>query len=204
MPKGKRVRLVCGAMAALFLCIAGGRLIAAASPLVSPAFVTTRIYCQPVHCWTDSDAVRLLGPEEREAVTHDPAKRQSLDALLARTDTRIWLLAAEAARGLPAALLFLFLALGLRGLGRGGFDRAAVIWLRRAAAAALAAVLAQPVADTLRATALSSVTTGRQQLFIAFNGGPFFWGLLLAGGVWVCVWALEEAREVEGELAAIV
>jgi hypothetical protein len=85
-----------------------------------------------------------------------------------------------------------------------GLDPGAAAWLRRAAAAALVLVLAQPVSDTIRATALSRVVTGRQQLTIAFDGGPFFWGLLLAGAVWIAVWALEQARLVEAELAEIV
>jgi hypothetical protein len=191
-------------MAALFLCVAVGRLIAAASPIVAPAFVTTHVYCQPFRCWSEADEVALLGPEDREAVAHDSAKRGALTTLLASPGTRAWLAAAEAVRGLPAVSLFLFLALGLRRLADGGFDWGAVVWLRRAAGAALVTVLAQPVADTLRATALSPVTTGRHQLFISFNGGPFFWGLLLAGGVWICVWALEEARRVRSELAEIV
>jgi hypothetical protein len=48
------------------------------------------------------------------------------------------------------------------------------------------------------------VTTDRQQLIIAFNGSPFFWGLLLAGTVWVAVWALEQGRLAQAELAEIV
>jgi hypothetical protein len=204
MPRAKRLRRVCGVMAALFLCVAAGRLIAAASPAVDPAFVTTGFFCQPWRCWSQADPVRLLAAEEREAVAHDPARQRALTALLVTPRTRATLAAAEAVRGLPAAFLFLALALGLRRLAAGGIAGGAVPWLRRAAAAALATVVAQPFADTLRATALSPITTGRQQLYIAFNGGPFFWGLLLAGGVWIFVWALDEAREAEGELAAIV
>jgi hypothetical protein len=70
--------------------------------------------------------------------------------------------------------------------------------------AAIAGVVLQPVAATLRATALSPVSTGEQQLFLMFDGGDFLWGIMLAGTAWVVVWTLEQAVKSERDLAEIV
>lgn len=205
MERAKRLRLVCGLMVAIYLAVAALRLATGVAPLVDPLLITTSLHCQPVRCWTDRDPVRLLAPNQRAAVERSAEARAGLASLLTRPGVRSMLAAGESARALPSFLLFLFLALAFRRLAKGeGFGGGAAGWLRRAAVAALVAVLAQPVADTLRMTALSPITTGRQQIFIAFNGGPFLWGLLLAGAVWVAVWALEEARLVAAELAEIV
>jgi hypothetical protein len=100
--------------------------------------------------------------------------------------------------------LFFSLAWASRALARGKGFAEILVWLRRAAAAALLVVLAQPLADTIQATMLSPIATGRQQIHLAFNGGPFLWGVLLAGAAWTCVWALEQARLTEIELGTIV
>ena len=205
MDKARRLRLVCFILAGVYLAVAAGRLAIGLAPLAEPAASTARIHCQPMRCWTDLDPVRLLEPVARDAVQRDPAGPARLSALLERPGVRATLAAGEALRAVPAVLLYLFLALAFRQFARGhGMPRAAIPWLRRAAGAALLAVLVQPVADTLRMTALSPVAIGRQQWHVAFNGGPFLWGLLLAGAVWVAVWALEQAGAVEAELAEIV
>jgi hypothetical protein len=205
MSRSNRLSLICTVMAILFLAVAAARLAAMALPLADPALSTGRIYCQPMHCWLETDPVRLLPASSREAGTLSPAALAKVGALAGDPKTRLWLTAAAAVHALPSFLLFLSLAFAFRHLGRGdGLGGMAAAWLRRAAAAAIAVVVAQPLADTIRATAFSAATTGRQQLFIAFDGGPFFWGLLLAGAVWISVWALEQAQLVKAELAKIV
>ncbi len=205
MERAKRLRLVCGMMALVCLLVAAGRLIAAAAPAIDPQLATLSVHCNGLRCWTERNPVRLLAPEQGEALVRSPDGRARLATLLERPRPRLLIAAGSAVRAAPLFLMFLFLALAFRALGRGrGFDPSGIAWLRRAAAAALVAVFCQPVSDTLRATALSQITTGEHQLFIAFNGGPFLWGLLLAGAAWAAVWALEEARGVEAALAEIV
>jgi hypothetical protein len=68
----------------------------------------------------------------------------------------------------------------------------------------VAVVLSQPVADTIRASVLSPFEMGARHVHLAFNGGPFLWGVLLAGAAWMSVWALEQARLTEIELGTIV
>jgi hypothetical protein len=111
---------------------------------------------------------------------------------------------AELLRAAPAIFLFFSLACASRSLVRAEGFAPTLAWLRRAAAAAVAVVLTQPIADTVRATVLSPIETGKQQIHLAFNGGPFLWGVLLAGAVWMSVWALEQARLTEIELGTIV
>lgn len=205
MSRSKRLRLVCGILSLLCLAFGAGRLAVGLAPLVDPALTTAHVYCQPTRCWTETDPVRLLPHELREPVLKAPDGRARLLAFVRRPEQRMSLAAAEAVRALPSALMFLFLGLAFRSLrSGGGFGRTAIVRLRRAAAAALAAVLAQPIADSIEMTALAPFTLGRSTIFIAFDGSTFFWGMLLAGAVWVAVWALEQARLTEDELAEIV
>ena len=200
-----RLRLICGVMAALYLIVAAGRLAVAALPLIAPPLMAATINCQPVRCWVETDPVRLVEVGGSEQQVRSASRRAQLDAMLATPRVRAMLFAGAVLGAVPSSLIFLFLASAFRRFARGeGFDGRASASLRRAAAAALAAVFVQPIADTIRATALSPVSTGRQQLFIAFDGGPFFWGLLLAGAVWVAMWALEQGRLAQAELAKIV
>jgi hypothetical protein len=111
---------------------------------------------------------------------------------------------AEMLRAISAAILFFSLAMVSRAFGRGAGFAGTLQWLRRAAMAALAWVVVQPLADSIRATSLAPLTSGREQLHVMFNGGPFLWGVLLAGAVWMSVWALEQARLTEIELGTIV
>jgi hypothetical protein len=190
-------------LAALFLIVAAGEVVVIAAPLLDPALGTGRIDCSPAGCAFSTDVVRLV--PETAAAQAATVKPQQVLELVAQRTPRLLLFLAGLAKRLPQALLFASLALALRRFGGAArFDAEGLVWLRRAAGFALLAVLGQPIADTLRATALSPLLTGRLEPFILFDGPPFFWGLLLAGGVWVCAWAMDEARRVESELAEIV
>ena len=205
MQRFRKLSLICGTLAALYLAVAAGRLAAGALPLISPPLSVAKIKCVPVRCWVQVDSVDLVEGTRREDHLRSPAGRVQLDSLLAEPEVRGMLSIGAFLSAVPSSLLFLFLALAFRRFARGeGFDGRAAASLRHAATAAVVAVLVQPFADSIKATALSPAMTGRQQLFITFNGGPFFWGLLLAGAVWVAVWALEQGRLAQAELAEIV
>ena len=205
MRRSRKLRLICGTLAALYLAVAAGRLAAVALPLIAPRLSVAKIVCTPVRCWVEADSVDLVDGTRRQEHLHSPARRVQLDDLLAEPGVRGMLSIGALLRAMPSSFLFLFLALAFRRFARGeGFDGRAAASLRHAATAAVVAVLVQPFADSIKVTALSPVTTGQQQLIIAFNGSPFFWGLLLAGTVWVAVWALEQGRLAQAELAEIV
>jgi len=196
---------LCRAMGGLFLCVAAGRLAVAAVPLAAPSLTASAVYCSGLRCRLESEPRRLVPAGVPEAAVRARGGEPALRGLVERPRARLLLGAAGLARGLPTAALFLCLGLALLRLGRsGGFGGEALRWLRRAAAAAVAAVVALPIADTLKATAVAPVAAGREQLFLAFDFVSLFWGLLLAGGVWVAVSALDEARRIEAELAEIV
>jgi hypothetical protein len=190
-------------LAALFLVVAAGQALLVAVPLVDPMLTTGRIGCSPSGCEVKTDALRLL--PQTGAARSAAIRPQQVAELLEQGMPRSLLFLATATKRVPEALLFACLAVALRSFGRAArFDAGGLLWLRRAASFAIIAVLAQPLADTLRATAVSPLLTGRLTPFILFNGPPFFWRLLLAGGVWVCAWAMEEAQQLESELAEIV
>jgi len=205
MSRLRRLHLVCGLMAGVCLLVAMARLAGGVVPLIDPRLTATTVHCDPVRCWAELNSSRLLTESQRSVVTGSARSRAALDALLADPSAKAALAAGETIRALPVAMLFLFLALAFRRLARGEtFSADVVRSFRRASVAALVSVIANPIADTVRMSVLSPVTTGRSQLFIAFNGGPFLWGMILAGAAWTAAWALDEARETQIELAEFV
>jgi hypothetical protein len=208
MPQKKKLshtrllRRVGGMMMVLCLLVGGGRLVTGALPIFDPTLASAEVTCTFWECAIDRSPLRLL-PQEggRPRMVSDMAVLEEVvDQPLART-----LIAAGAlTSALPTALMFLALALAFRSIGRNRNFSKAATWLRRGAVAAIAGVVLQPVAATLRATALSPVSTGEQQLFLMFDGGDFLWGIMLAGTAWVVVWTLEQAVKSERDLAEIV
>lgn len=198
-------RPLCRAVGYLFLCVAAGRLLLAGVPLLAPSMTASSIYCAGLQCRLQSEPLRLVPTSVPDETVRARGGEAALRNLVERPRGRALLAIGSAARGLPTAALFICLGLALLRLGRGdGFSTEALRWLRRAAAAAIACVALGPVADTLKATAVSPVAAGREQWIVSFDFVTLFWGLLLAGGVWVAVSALGEARRIEAELAEIV
>jgi hypothetical protein len=96
--------------------------------------------------------------------------------------------------------MFLSLALAFNSLARAGFNSVAVRWIRRAALSALLWTLAQPLAMSIRWTAMSPITHGRELGHIVFDGEALIVGTLIAGAAWVAVWAFEEALVMQRDL----
>jgi|GEM_PF-5371667 len=186
----------------LCLLVGGGRLITGALPILDPKLASAEVTCTFWRCAIDRSPLRLL-PQEggRPRMTSDMA---FLEEVVDRPLARSLIAAGALTSAVPIALMFLALALAFRSVGRKRDFSEAAKWLRRGAAAAITAVVLQPLAATLRATALSPVSTGEQQLFLMFDGGDFLWGIMLAGTAWVVVWTLEQAVKSERDLAEIV
>jgi hypothetical protein len=105
---------------------------------------------------------------------------------------------------LPWALMFLFLGLAFRAVRQRRAFPIAARWLRGAALSALIGSMLEPVAATMRATALSPLIEGERTLFLRFDASDTFWGVMVAGTAFVAVWVLERALASERELAKIV
>jgi hypothetical protein len=200
--RARRLRRVATMMMVLCFAVAAGRLITGALPIADPRLAAAGVTCTFWQCAIDASPLRLLPQEGGRPQMVAPSTR--LADVLEQGEARTLIAAASLASAIPTALMFLALGLAFRAVARRRDFAAATRWLRRAAVAAMVAVAAQPVAATLRATALSPVSTGEQQLFLMFHGGDFLWGIMLAAAAWVAVWALEQAVKSERELAEIV
>lgn len=189
---------------AIFLAVALGKLVAGVLPLVDPALSSLKIYCRLDGCWPETDPLHLLPPRSLQGGPLSDAQVVGIRLVLDTLRARAFMFAAEFVRALPAIALFLSLAFTARAMARGQGFVALIVWLRRAAVSAFVLVFAEQVANTLRATALSPVLLGRESIAVSLSGGPFLWGILLTGAAWMAVWALEQARAAEIELAEIV
>jgi len=196
------VQLVATAMMALCFMVAAGRVVTGLAPLADARLAAAEVTCKFWECELDKSPLRLLPQERGQAQLVIDAVH--LDALVEEPVTRALVAAGALTAALPAVWMFFSLALAFQAFGRRKDLGRAVRWLRRAALGAFAWVALQPLADTLRATALSPASTGRQQIFLMFQGGDFLWGIIIAGAALVAVWALEEGIKSERALAEIV
>jgi hypothetical protein len=150
----------------------------------------------------DRSPLRLLTQEGGQPVLLTDLS--SLDQLIDQPQARTLIAGGAVTAALPLAWMFFALALAFCAFGRRRDLTNATRWLRRAALAAIAGVALKPLADTLRATAVSPVTTGEQQIHLMFQGGDFLWGVITAGAAYVAVLAVEQGVRSERALAEIV
>lgn len=201
--RATRFRLVCYSLAMLLLAIGIARLAASALPLVDPLLTTARYECNP--CVIRTDPVLLLEPDTaRVQAWRTPGTAERIVDRIARPEIKLMLALAHAARGIPFFVMFLGLALALRSLARAGFNAGAVRWIRRAALGAVVWTIAQPVSMSIRWTALSPITHGRELRHVVFGGDDLVLGILIAGAAWVAAWALEEALVMQRDLEGYV
>jgi hypothetical protein len=189
-------------MMVLCFMVAAGTLVRGVLPAADPRLASAGVTCSFWHCELDDSPLRLL-PQEggRPLLLIDAA---ALDGVVDRPQARILIATGALAAALPAAWMFLSLALAFRSFRRRRDLSQAVRWLRAAALGAFAGVVLRPLADTLRATALSPASTGEQQIYLMFEGGNFLWGMIITGAVLVAVRALEQSIRSEQALAEIV
>ena len=64
--------------------------------------------------------------------------------------------------------------------------------------------IAEPVATTLRATAMVPVLTGQEQIIFAIRGEQVAYALFFAAAAWVATWALNEGRQIRDDLKGYV
>lgn len=205
MKRTVRLRIVCRTIALLCLVVGAVRLGEAATPVFNPLWLSNHLFCSNLRCELVNDPLRLLGSVKSIVARRVPDAAERLEARARRPSVRATLFAGKLVRAVPEALMYFALALAMRGFARGDpFGLDAVRWLRRSAGAALAAVLAQPVASSLRHTALEPALDGETAFRLTVAGDEFLAGLFLAGVVWVAAWALDEGRRTQDELAQIL
>lgn len=201
--RARRFRLLCYALAAAFLTIGFIRLAASALPLIDPLLTTAQYECDP--CGIRTDPVQLLEPEAaRQKAWRTPGSAERIVERIRLPEVKLMLFAAQAVRAVPFFVLFLGLALALRSFARTGFGSTGVRWIRRAALGAVAWTLAQPVSMSIRWTAFSPVTHGRELRHIVIGSEELIVGILIAGAAWVVLWALEEALALQRDLEGYV
>lgn len=206
MPKRKKWKTRYAAVAAwmMILCLAVGvgRLALALGPALDPSLSAAAVNCSFWSCEVDNDPRLLLaefgGPP---LMDRDP---QGVVDVISEPTARVLIGAAGFVQALPWAAMFLLLASAFRSVRQRRTFADAAARLRSAALAALVGSLLEPVASTLRATALSPLLVGERQFYFFFNGRDVFWGVMVAGTAFVVVWVLDRALAAERELAKIV
>lgn len=195
-------RAVAAGMMTLCLVIAACRLAIGFGPALDPTLSSAEISCTFWECELDRDPRRLLVElGGLPLIDTDPERVRDV---IAEPAARLLIGAAGLVRTLPWAAMFLLVGLAFRSVRqRRGFADAAAR-LRGAALAALAAAILEPVAATMRATALSPLLLGERSFFFLFDASDVFWGVMVAGTAFVVVWVLERAQATERELAKIV
>jgi hypothetical protein len=202
--KKKRARYAAVAAWMMMLCLAVGvgRLALALGPALDPSLSAAEISCSLWYCELDNDPRLLLGEFGGPPLMSTDLQR--VVDVISEPSARLLIGAAGIVQALPWAAMFLLLALAFRSIRQRGSFADAAARLRSAALAALIGTLLEPVASTLRATALSPILTGERQLYFFFNGRDVFWGVMVAGTAFVVVWVLDRALAAERELAEIV
>jgi hypothetical protein len=192
-------------MAAACLVASGWRMVSAFVPVFAPALSSPSLLCRPGGCVVESDLSKLLPVTVRPLAWRDAAAGDKLERRASEPRPRAMLAAAAMIKGLPLAFLFFALAVAFRRFAKGAlFGAVAIKWLRRATVAGALSVLAEPIAATLRATALAPALTGRSQVMFVIGVDQLGAGLFLAAAIWVAVWALEEGRQARADLAGYV
>jgi hypothetical protein len=199
----RRFRFVCQALAFLFLVMALVQVLLAASTLASPLNGAITLDCGS--CVVERDPVRLLPTEEaRIKAWRSAGADERILAHVRQVSVRAKLFVAQMLRALPFFVLFAGLAIAVHGFGKAGLNFSSVQWLRRSGLAGLIWVLMEPVALSIRMTAMSPITHGRELNHIAIGGNGFFLALMVAGAVWVCLRVMEEAFRLRSDLEEFV
>ena len=192
-------------MAAACLVAAFIKVGTAAFSLVVPDAVSFHATCTVHGCAVRTDPSGGLPSEYRRETLVGPDALKRLVDQAHEPKPRVLLALASLATALPAAFTFWALFMAFRRFARGAvFGAQAIRWLGRASVGAALLAIADPVAATLRATALLPVLTGRDQLVFALKGEHLAYGLFFAAAAWVATQALTEGRQVRDDLKGYV
>jgi len=206
--RSARLRRRCRMVTVICYLLAFARGTDALIPFIAPsAWSPWRVSCIYSLCEWRVDEARLLPPAVQTAESERPKVIAIVRNRAEMPGVRASLVAAELVRLVPEVLFLVSLALGFRRLGKGEvFGRQTIVWLRRAAAAALVAAVAQPVTVLAQMFILLAPLSGgeRDLVNVYMPIGEALAGLFLAAAAWVIAFALEEGKTKQDELAGYV
>ena len=199
MKRETRFRILCHILSALLLVVALWQLVGPAVIVTDPMLVGSRVQCTP-ECTVERDPVRLLTDEYWKLAWRTP----NIDALIAQRleqpAVQGLLIATALLRAIPLFLLFISLAIAVRGFAVRGVSRREVRWLRRAAFASILWTLAQPVSDSLQRRAMNAVVRGSEESSFLLDPERLLSGLLIAGVALVAIRIIEGALALRDDL----
>lgn len=198
----RRARIV-RAAAALFVLAGVASLALTVATMIRPGL---DIRCGSTGCADRTTLIEHIPAEDRPAVEASPTTRTRFAAHVARPAVRAGLAGVELIDGLPFAALMLTVSVGLRRLAarRGGDLASALPWFRRASIAALAMVVARPLARSLEAMILYPGTPVGPMWYAEVEFVRLGFDLLLALAAMAVAWALEAGSRAERDVAAFV
>ena len=209
LKEASRLRRKCRTVMIICLLLAATRFSDAMIPFFHPvAWSSWRVSCVYSLCNWRVDNAALLPP----ALDASEAERPEVIAFLRQqanvSQVRVWLVGMELVRLVPELLFLLSLGLGFRYLSRGEvFGPRTILWLRRAAVAALLFVVVQPVIMVMQMAILLAPLTrvyADHGVTIYVPIGEILFGLFLASSAWVIAFALDAGRRKQDELAGYV
>jgi len=209
LKEASRLRRKCRTVVIICLLLAASRLADAMIPFFHPiGWSSWRASCVYSLCEWRVDNAALLPP----ALDASEKERPEVIAFLRRhanaRKVRAWLVVTEFVRLVPELLFLLSLALGFRYLGRGEvFGLKTIMWLRRAALAALAFVIVQPLIIVMHMVILLTPLTrvhANHEVTVYVPIGEILFGLFLASSAWVVAFALDAGGRKQDELAEYV
>ena len=190
--------LLCGGIAAVVL-------IEMILLVFDPLWSVTNVQCSPSGCNLSFDLLRLLGPAPRPASIDIPAIEATLQAGIQENKNAALLAIAEIIKLLPRFAFYIVLGGAmLQFRDPKQFNHGAIRWLRYAAIAAIVIVLSNPLALSVRETVIQSILGNGDGLRLSIVGSDLPFDIFLVGILWVSIWALEEGRRVQNELAEYV
>lgn len=194
---------ICRIAGAAFLFLAACSLLGALSAGLAPG---PNLLCGEAGCrWTLQPA-RLLGDDQRAAVTASPAAERRFDAYAAQPLVRVGLAGVMLIRNGPFAVLLLCVGLALRRLGAHAGDPLAdaLPWLRLASLAAIASAFAGPIGQSLLGSLLSRGTPMGAHWIVVADFNEVGTALLLAVAAYATAWALEAGVGAQRDLDSFV
>ena len=205
MNRISRLKFICSMMALLCGGIAVVVLIEMILPIFNPLWSVTNIQCTPSGCNLSFDVLRFLGPTARPTSIDIPAVEAILQAGIQENRNAALLAIAEIIKLLPRFTFYIVLGCAmLQFRDPKQFNHGAIRWLRYAAIAAIVIVLSNPLALSVRETVIQSILGNGDGLRLSIVGSDLPFDIFLVGILWVSIWALEEGRRVQNELAEYV
>jgi hypothetical protein len=197
--KERRFRKISFLLAVLLLVCGAWRLVTPLAAAVNPLWSTARISCTPA-CTAVLDPVRLLDRELRDGARGRPGVEERIRAGARSGAVHASVAAARTLKALPEAIFFFSLAAASLAFSRSGIQRKSLRWLRRAAWSALLYPIAGAAAHALNSFATTPLILANREVHLGIYPQELILGLAAAAGLWLIIWAMDEALSLRTDL----